>query len=183
MFAGISKHGFIAGAIITLGGCSGHVYTVVNPTLEGANTKVEGIITYPPVGVIEKYVYTTLTNKEGNIIGSSTDSEHKCMEKLFVKYAVRADYNNPQIVHYEPGIFEKNIFNIKLSDGMIGEMHAESDTTQAAGALIATAETVAGAVKGPSKISTKEPVQACNSGEILVEIYKAPKLESYPQNR
>lgn len=61
---------------------------------------------------------------------------------------------------------------------MVGEIHAESDTTQAAGALIATAGTF-GTKRGSHVPPIKETKPACNARETLVGVYKAPELESY----
>ena len=76
--------------------CSGHLYTILKPDLsvgDGNQKKIEGVIVYPTVDVIEIYQTTALLDKETKkVIGSAPD---QCTPKRSLKFSTRADYTNP----------------------------------------------------------------------------------------
>lgn len=167
-----------------LTGCSGHLYTVVSPSLDGPDKKVEGVITYQPVNVIELYKTTILVDeKSGNILGSSTTGG--CVEDKKVKFSTRADYSKPQLVGYAPGLLDKNKFGIMLKDGVIASVNSESDPTSGLKDLAA----VLPFVKAPygeikSSVLPPEGKPLCNAGDKLIGLYSAPAIlpfESMPK--
>ncbi len=157
-----SLNSLITVALLTLGliGCSGHLYTVVSPSLDGKDKKVEGVITYQPVNVIELYKTTMLVDeKSGNILGTSTNG--KCVEAKKIKFSVRADYSKPQLVGYAPGLLDKNKFGVTLKDGVIASVNSESDPTSGLKDLAA----VLPFIKAPYEKSTPKelPLKECRS--------------------
>lgn len=167
-----------------LTGCSGHLYTVVSPSLDGANKKVEGVITYQPVNVIELYKTTLLVDdKSGNILGSSATGE--CVEDKKVKFSTRADYNKPFLVGYAPGLLERNKFGLTLKDGVVASVNTESDPTSGLKDLAAVLPFVK-APFGEIKLSAISPggKPLCNAGDKFIGLYSAPAIlpfESMPK--
>lgn len=167
----------IAVLIVTLiSGCSGHLYTVINPSLDGKDKKVEGIITYQPINVIELYKTTLLVDeKSGNVTGSSGNGN--CTEDKKIKFSTRADYNKPQLVGYAPGLLEKNKFGLTLKDGVVASVNSESDPTSALKDLA----TVLPFVKAPYAEITKgflppSKKPLCNAGDKFLGLYSAPEI-------
>lgn len=161
---------------LALGGCSGHLFTVINPSLTGDNKKVEGIITYQPVNVVELYKTTLLVDeKSGNVIGSSANAD--CSEDKKIKFSIRADYNKPQLVGYAPGLLDKYKFGLTLKDGVIASINSESDPTSALKDLAAVLPFVKapyGEITKAVKIPLGKPL--CNAGDKFLGLYQAPEI-------
>lgn len=166
----------IAFIVTGLGACSGHLYTVVSPSLDGKDKKVEGVITYQPVNVIELYKTTILVDeKSGNVMGSAAAGD--CAEDKKIKFSTRADYNKPQLVGYAPGLLDKNKFGLTLKDGVVVSVNSESDPTSALKDLAAVLPFVK-APYGEIKSSTITPSgkPLCNGGERFLGLYSAPEI-------
>jgi hypothetical protein len=164
-------------------GCSGHLYTIVSPSLGGQDKKVEGVITYQPVNVIELYKTTIRVDKEsGNILGSSATGG--CTEDKMVKFSTRADYSKPQLVGYAPGLLDKNKFGVTLKDGVIASVNSESDPTSGLKDLAAVLPFVKAPFGEKSNALPIEGKPLCNAGEKFIGLYLTPKIlpfESMPE--
>lgn len=169
MLTNIYKLSLIAVFSLALSSCAGHVYTIVNPSLDQNNTKIEGIITYPQIGVYELYKLTRYFNKDNN---TTTD---KCEPEHLTEYAVRADYNHPQFVGYSPGLFENNTFTLTLKDGAIASVNTTSNTTDAFKEVTSILKTVIPTIfKSTPESVIETPNPPCNAGKRLVDVYRAP---------
>lgn len=170
----ISKSIVVSLCVLSFTGCAGNLYTVINPTLSGTDKKVDGIITYQPVNVIELYKTTVYVDeKTGNATGSLSDGG--CIEVKKTKFSTRADYNKPQLVGYAPGILDKNKFTLTLKDGVIASVNSESDPTSALNDIA----TILPFVKAPYAETKSALMQSvgkplCNAGEKLIGLYMAP---------
>ena len=162
--------------LITLTGCSGHLYTVVNPSLEGTDKKVDGILTYQPVNVIELYKFVLLVDeKSGNVKGSLENGE--CLEDRKIKFSIRADYSRPQLIGYAPGLLDKNKFGLTLKDGVVASVNSESDPTSALKDLASVLPFIKapfGEIIPSFLPSSKKPL--CNGGEKFIGLYLAPDI-------
>lgn len=166
----------IATLITALYGCSGQLYTVVNPTLDGKDKTVEGVITYQPVNVIELYKTTLLVDDAGSIKGSSVNGE--CQEDKKMKFSIRADYNKPQLLRYVPGPIDKNSFTISLKDGLIASVNTESDPTGGLKDLASVLPFVKPPY-APLQAAAAMPPKGkalCNAGERFIGLYLAPEI-------
>ncbi|WP_310442573.1 hypothetical protein [Sulfurimonas sp.] len=170
MLSNIYKSSLIAAFTLALSGCAGHVYTVVNPTLTEKDTKVEGIITYPQTGVYELYKLTRYFNKDKN-----TTTE-KCEPEYSTEYAVRTDYDHPQIVRYSPGLFENNSFALTLQSGVIASVDTTSDTTEAFKEVASILNSAIPRIlkSTPERVPKIASNPPCNAGKRLVNVYRAP---------
>ena len=136
--------------ISLLTGCTGQLYTIINPhelipeykkdkdgnIVLDANEekipiekKIKGVIAYPQFDVIEVYKTTTMTDKEGNIINA------ECTPKITQKFAKRVDYNHPYIMRYEHGVLETYKFAATLKDGALVSVNTESAPYDAIGKI------------------------------------------------
>jgi len=176
----------IAALLVAFGlaGCSGHLYTVVSPTLAGNDTRVEGVITYQPQNVIELYKTTILVDdKSGNVLGTSATGG--CIEDKKIKFSTRADYTKPQLVGYAPGLLERNKFGLTLKDGIVASVNSESDPTSGLKDLAAVLPFVKapyGEIKSATVAPGGQPL--CNAGDKLIGLYSAPTIlpfESIPK--
>jgi hypothetical protein len=167
--------------LVALGltGCSGHLYTVVSPSLDGKDKKVEGVITYQPVNVIELYKTTILVDeKSGNILGTS--GAGSCVEDRKVKFSIRADYSKPQLVGYSPGLLDKNKFGVTLKDGVIASVNSESDPTSGLkdlAAILPFVKAPYGEIKSSAVFVEGKPL--CNAGDKFIGLYSAPEILPY----
>lgn len=163
--------------ILSLSGCTGKLYTIINPDLptDGNTTekKIEGILTYSEVNVVELYKTTILVDEGGNQIGTTT-SGYQCIPKYKTEFSTRIDYSNPKIVVYEAGLFEFNTFAFTLEKGVLKSVNITSNPT-AALPNIASVMPFFKAQKDP--VDEAKPL--CNEGLRLVGIYKAPKIKSF----
>lgn len=176
-----NKSLFVIVLAILLAACSGRIYTVVNPSLDGKDRMLNGVITYQPVNVIELYKTTLLVEESSNkVIGSSADK--KCIEEKKVKFSIRADYNKPQLVGYAPGFLDKNKFGITLKDGLVLSVNSESDPTSSLQDLAA----VLPFVKAPfaEKKAMIPPdgggnLPLCNAGDKFIGLFLAPDIQPF----
>lgn len=169
MISSIYKSSLIAAFTLALSGCAGHVYTIINPPLDQNNTKIEGIITYPQIGVYELYKLTRYFNKDNN----TTSSE--CAPEYLTEHAVRTDYNHPQFVGYSPGLFENNTFALTLKEGAIASVNTTSNTTDAFKEVASILKTVIPTIfKSTPESVIETPNPPCNAGKRLVDVYRAP---------
>lgn len=161
--------------ILSLSGCTGKLYTIVNPDLptDGNTTekKIEGILTYSEVDVIELYETTILVDEKGTV-----KSGQKCIPEKTIKFSTRVDYSNPKIVVYEAGLFEYNTFKINLEKGVLTSVNTESNPA-AALPNIASIMPFFKAPVEPDRNAKGELL--CNAGLKLIGIYKAPKIQSF----
>ena len=114
--------------IAVLTGCTGQLYTVLNPSeikeyKENENDKeiiIKGVVAYPQINVIETYITTALVDKDENIINQ------KRVPKTSYKFAKRVDYDNPYILRYEHGILESYKFGVGYENGVVTNINTES---------------------------------------------------------
>ena len=176
---------FIAIVILvgTTIGCSGKLYTVINPDLDAGNpaeSKVEGILFYPSINVMEVYKTTLLADKAtGNIIGKAPD---QCTEGQMTKFTTRTNFDEPRRLVYEAGLLETNKFSATLEQGTLKSVNTESDPSKA---ITAVAGALTGllpfAVGVPSPAMVMPALPLCNAGLKLVGIYEAPPVQPYSE--
>lgn len=159
-------------------GCSGHLYTVINPDLtakNGIEKKVEGVIVYPVQDVVEVYQTTTLVDKSKKIIGTAPKV---CTPKRSIKFTTRANYSNPYIIKYEAGLLETNSFGVTLKDGVLTGINTSSDPSKSASSAAELLPFVA-APKAEKFVTSGLPF--CNEQNKLVGIFKAPNIRSFDE--
>lgn len=152
-------------AVLSLVGCSGQVKT--EKITEGSNP-VSGVIFYPIGMFKESYRTTTAVNKDGAIVGQSSDGTCQSIESERV--VLRADLENPWRIWYEAGLFETNKFSVALAEGTLQAVNGESTPDKGA-TFGAVAQGVA-ALGTALLLAVEEDaeVMACNTGTALVSI-------------
>ncbi|WP_324780639.1 hypothetical protein [Thiobacillus sedimenti] len=167
---------FPAISFIFMSGCTGHVYTVIKPVFPPEGQRVQGVIVYPPVNVLDVYKTTALIEEgSGKILG--TADAKKCVPQNKVKFAVRADFSKPMIVGYEPGVFEKNKFSVTLKDGLLASVNSDSDPSSALKDLAEFMPFVRAPYdKKPAMSEIGEGQVYCNAGETYLGTYLAPEF-------
>lgn len=166
---------------IALSGCNGKIYTVMNPKLDlidkngkPITTKVEGVIAYQIVNVIELYEYRALVDKtSGIILGEAPD---KCTPDKLRIFTIRADYNKPYMIKYDPGFLDTYKFSLSLENGVLTSVNAESDPSKT---IAAMAQLISSASKAATLTFTPESTKFCNAKPKFIGLYKAPNIESY----
>ena len=159
-----------------LSGCSGKLYTIINPDLpaDGETKKIRGIVVYNSVNVIEIYQNRILVDESsGNQIGTADTGE--CNPVYISKFSTRTDYSNPSVIVYEPGPFETNKFGVTLESGVLKSVNTESDPTKALKDIASLMPYVA------AEKSYFIGKKFCNAGAKLVGVYKAPDILPYDQ--
>jgi len=175
--------------ISALTGCTGQLYTIINPTelipeykkdkdekfvLDAdeekipVEKKIKGVIAYPQFDVIEVYKTTTITDKKGNIVNA------KCTPKITQKFSKRVDYNHPYIIRYEPGVLETYKFAATLKDGALVSVNTESAPYDAIGKLKDILPYIQ-----PTKDAELEQrmIKYCNAQPILEGVYKHVEIK------
>jgi hypothetical protein len=86
---------------------------------------VEGVIYYEPHQVVITYKYTTLVDKDKNVIGTSEDGA--CVEVIQKQeLAIEPDFDNPRVIINKPSNFSAAKFSVTLNNGMLVGVNAES---------------------------------------------------------
>jgi hypothetical protein len=158
-------------AIISLffTGCSGKLYTVANEVLPGPGEKVEGVVFYPPMNVIEVYKTTISIDKDtGKVVGK--ESNGSCEPVRVEKKATRPDYSSPSRIYYDAGLFETNAFGVTLKNGVLAGVNTSSDPSKAMTAITGYLPYVG----KPQAFAAATGPLACNAQEVLLKIMKAP---------
>jgi hypothetical protein len=164
-------------AIGLLSGCSGTLYTIVNPDIpETGEKKIKGVIVHGTINVIELYKTTVLIDKSsGNQVGVAPND---CTPEKKMKFSTRADYSNPSIVVYEPGYLETNKFGVTLDKGVLSAVNTESNPS----AALAGIATVLPFIKAPKTESSFLGVDGkplCNVSPKLIGVYRAPDIQPF----
>ncbi|MCW8932097.1 MAG: hypothetical protein OQL19_17930 [Gammaproteobacteria bacterium] len=160
-------------------GCSGKLYTVVNPDiLEDGTSKVRGVLVYNTINVIELYKTTVLVDKSsGNQLGSEPSD---CAPDKLIKFSTRTDFNNPNIVVYEPGLLETNKFGVTLDKGVLSGVNTESNPSAALPAIAALVPFIK-APKAEANFVNPSGKPLCNASPKLVGVYHAPDILPFDQ--
>lgn len=172
-------------AWFALSGCGGHLQTDTDPKLTGKDTKVDGVITYPQINVIELYRTTLHVDpKSGNIVASL--AAKNCQATLVTRYAVRTDFSRPQVISYSPGFLDKNKFSVTLKDGVLASVNTESDPVSGLKDVAAVLPFVRApyaersvSIAGADLGAAPSPVLACNAGEKLLGVFATPEIQPY----
>jgi hypothetical protein len=169
---------FISTTLLLLSGCSGHLYTVLNPELGDPTTtelkEIEGILAYPVINVVEVYDTNVLVDeKTKEIVARAPD----CVPERRAKFATRADYSDPYQLKYEPGLFETNTFAATLNNGVLASVNTSSDPSKSA--------TVAAAllpfVTAPKLATADVGKKFCNAQPKLIGVFEAPGVRPYEE--
>jgi hypothetical protein len=165
-------------SLFLLSGCTGKVYTVINPQLPGKNegtVEVEGVIAYGQINVVEKYYSTILVDQaSGNQIGSANSGECTPLEKI--KFSIRTDFTNPYLLVYKPGFLETGKYGYNFKDGVLTGVNVESQPF-ISGSDIVSALPFITPEKSVAFISNGLPL--CNSGYKLTGVFEAPEILPY----
>lgn len=160
-------------SILILNGCSGNVYTIVNPEIPDTDEKkIKGILVYETINVIELYQTSVLIDKSsGNQLGSAP---HDCEPDKSIKFSTRTDFDNPNIIVYEPGLFETNKFGVTLDKGALAAVNTESNPA----AALPNIASVLPFIKAPKTTASYAPSgkPLCNASPKLIGIYHAPDI-------
>ncbi len=160
---------------IVLTGCSGHLYTVINPDIgnsKSVDKKIEGVLAYPVMDVIEVYETTALVDEKTKDIVAKAPN---CVPERSSKFSTRADYSKPYQLKYEPGLFETNTFAVTLKDGVLASVNTSSDPSKSASAAAELLPFVAA-----PKVAAVEPKKKfCNAQPKLVGVFVAPGVRPY----
>jgi len=164
-------------AISLLAGCSGTLYTVVNPNIpDNEEKKVKGVIVYGTINVIELYKTTVLIDKaSGNQKGVAPND---CTPEKKIKFSTRADYGNPSIIVYEPGFLETNKFGVTLDKGVLSGVNTESNPSAALTGIAAILPFVK-APKAESSLLDGNGKPLCNASPKLIGVYRAPSIQPF----
>lgn len=166
-------------AITLLSGCSGTLYTVVNPNIPtDKEAKIKGVIFYNTINVIELYETTSLVDENsGNLLGSSPE---KCTPDKQIKFSTRTNYERPSLIVYEPGLLEKNKFGVTLDKGVLSGVNTESSPSESL-ADIATLMPFIKAPKANKNMGkgTRRDLPLCNASPKLIGVYRAPDIQSF----
>lgn len=162
-------------AIWLLSGCSGTLYTVVNPDLPDAGEKrIKGVIVHRTINVIELYKTTVLIDKSsGNQKGVAPED---CTPEKKIKFSTRADYSNPSVIVYEPGFLETNKFSVAFDKGVLSSINTESTPSAALSGIAA----VLPFVKAPkANFLNGDGKPLCNASPKLIGVYQAPSIQPF----
>jgi hypothetical protein len=172
----ITLYCLLVTVFLVLGGCSGHLYTTLNPKTKGATSTTEvqlkGILVYPVLNVIELYETTVLINPITKVIEAKKPN---CVPTRQAKFATRADYSNPYQLRYEPGVFETNTFGVTLTNGVLAAVNTSSDPSKSATATAALLPFVT----APKVASADIGKKFCNTQPKLLGVYEAPGVQPY----
>jgi hypothetical protein len=161
----------IAPISLLLSACSGDLYTVKND-----GTPEKGIYVYPQITVLDVYEYTTLTDKNGEILGTK-DGNPACIPKLEDKIVVRTDYNaSPMRIFYDSALLEQFKFSATLKDGVLEAVNVESTPDRGE-----TLKNLASAAKDAGTVAAFDVNKShiCNDTPRYVGTYKAPDIEDF----
>jgi hypothetical protein len=164
--------------ITTLSGCSGNLYTVLNPDLStdaGNEKKVEGVIVYPIKNVVEVYETQALVDKNKKIVGKAPKD---CTPKRSLKFSTRTDFSSPYKIVYEAGWLETNAFGVTIKDGALTGVNASSDPSKGATALASLLPFVA-TPHAPAFVPDGKPF--CNELPKLLGVFESPRVLPYEQ--
>ena len=167
---------FLCGLVL-LSGCSGRLYTIVNlqlATPSDQELKIEGVIVYQSINVIELYELKTLVDKaSGNVLGRAPN---QCTPQRTIKFSVRADYSTPYRILYKPGVFETGKFGVSLKDGVLTGVNIESDPSKGLSALAELLPFVRAPV-APDFVLDGKPL--CNAQAKFIGLYRAPDIRPF----
>ena len=174
----------IAAIIVTtsfgLSGCSGKLYTVINPDLDaggGNNKEVRGVIVYPNKNVVEVTETQALVDDDKNILATVPD----CVPKRYLKFSTRPDYGSPYMLVYKPGLLETNKFAVTLNEGTLVSVNTESDPSKMATALAGLLPFAPG-IHAPSILPAVRPgMKFCNDLPKLIGVFEAPDILPFDQ--
>jgi hypothetical protein len=163
--------------IALIAGCSGQIYTIVDPESEDSK-KIKGVITYLPQPLVLVYETTQLHDKDGNVIGKAEDGS--CLPVELYEIVSIPDYTKKYAVVYEPGLFETNKFGLELDKGVVTKINTESSSV--AKESLAVIQSILGTAKELKGLYAKEDaarmaVPACNAGKKIkgrIEISDIP---------
>ena len=165
--------------IFVLVGCSGKLYTIVKPDIDSkTNQKINGVLFYRSMNVIELYKTTVLVDKEsGNRLGAAPES---CKADHKLKFSTRTDYASPNIIVYEPGLLETNKFGVTLDKGALTGVNVESTPTSLS-TQISELIPYFKAPKAGTQAESSYTTPFCNAGTKLIGVYKAPDIKSFDE--
>ena len=164
---------------ILLYGCSGTLYTTLNPDLsDTSEVKIEGVIAYNSINVIELYKTSILTDKAtGNQIGSAPGD---CTPGNRIKFSTRTDYSKPYIINYNPGSWETNKFSVELANGVLKSVNTESTPSAPLAGVASILPFITPAKVAPAVVHpTGKP--ECSSGAKLIGVFHAPEIRPYDE--
>ncbi|MEY8216130.1 MAG: hypothetical protein RPR97_16805 [Colwellia sp.] len=166
-------------SVLSMSGCTGTLYTIVNPTLPTVEeTKIKGVLVYSTINVIELYKTMVLVDKSsGNQIGVAPE---KCTPDNKIKFSTRTDYKKPNVIVYEPGYFETNKFGLTLNKGVLSGVNVESTPSAALSGIAALLPFVkAPKIEASSLVLSGKPL--CNAGAKLIGVYQAPDIQAFDE--
>jgi hypothetical protein len=166
--------------VLLLPGCSGQLYTVQNPLPDpnDPQKKIEGVIAYQLVDVVEVSYYSVLVDeKTKEIVGTAKNG--KCEPKRIYKVGTRADFSKPYALNYDAGILETHTFGVELTSGVVTKVNSESHPSDALGAVAALLPWAPGihAAAAAAAAPAVPGMKLCNDGEVLEGIFRAPAIK------
>ena len=86
---------------------------------------VNGVLFYQPQYMKTTYVFTTLVDKKGAVVG---EAEKKTCTPVIQKEEIRImpDFDHPWVILSEASMFARGQFSVGLSNGMLASVNSES---------------------------------------------------------
>lgn len=149
MIGHIGKAMAVISILSMLMGCSGHIYTIVDPKPEqnvyDKKTGYEGVLFYLPNHFYE-ISWTTAVIENGKVTKTASgEGDKKCTPTMQRKEVVRADFNEKYQLVYAPGLLEKYSWKVEFDQGVLKSINAES--TPDRGETLKNLASAAGEVK------------------------------------
>jgi len=152
---------------ISVAACSSNFVTRPYDPAKDAK-EINGIKYYEAAFVRVRYEFTALTDRDGNYLGSSSDSPPACARAVQKEeLAVWPDPTNVRVVENKPSAFSSTTFGVTLSNGMLVGVNAQAAPQTAtllgpflSAAAAFSAKAVPPVAGGPAKICNASPVIA-----------------------
>jgi len=128
---------------------------------------VNGVLFYQPQYMKTTYVFTTLVDKKGAVVG---EAEKKTCTPVIQREEIQImpDFEHPWVILSEPSMFASSTFSVGLSNGMLASVNSETtpqftETLKAVAALPAAAAPFAVF----AEVEKGRAPLACNAGPRL----------------
>ncbi|TMA45095.1 MAG: hypothetical protein E6J71_13385 [Deltaproteobacteria bacterium] len=135
---------------------------------------VNGVLFYQPQYMKTTYVFTTLVDKKGAVVG---EAEKKTCTPVIQKEEIRImpDFDHPWVILSEPSMFARGQFSVGLSNGMLASVNSES-TPQFTETLnaVAALTTAAAPFAAFAELEKGKAPPACNAGPRLASFAPVP---------
>lgn len=154
--------------ITSVAGCAGVIKT---RQIGATETEFNGVMFYEPTYAKMTYMFRTLTDKDGNVIGTADKECVAAIQKEEIQ--IMPDFARRYTITQTPGFFNSTKLGVKLDKGMISEVNVES-ASKLPELVTAIAPLVTPLVTRAQPGAERKASPVCNASPILADFVRMP---------